>query len=385
MTISLPDQGDGSRRRRREQVRGVPRPHRQGSRRWLLVLVAVIVGVPALGGIGWAVATALDDDDTEPPPSTTTLPASGETGPGLLVVTDDAGDVIGVTIFQPTTDSIVHVPPGTLVEVASVGLVSLREAATTGGTVLLQHSLENLVGVAFAEAASLSTLDVAALAPGLTVTVGSAVEARDPSGRVVEVVPAGPLAVDETTIGALLGAVGDGTALDRIVRHQAFWTAFLAASVDAPLAAIEALGSSTQQRVLPVEAVAGLDADDELYRVVEDDLAAMVARLFPDAPRAGGERIRVRILNGVGAPGLAQNVQPLLLAAGGQMTLSGNADRFDYETTQVVYYDDERRADAEAIRDAIGVGEIVKSLAELDVVDVTVVIGADFMTNRPGG
>ena len=66
-------------------------------------------------------------------------------------------------------------------------------------------------------------------------------------------------------------------------------------------------------------------------------------------PRGGADRIRVRILNGVGAPGVAQEVQPLLVDAGGQVTLSGNADRFDYATTQVVYYDDDHRADAEAI------------------------------------
>jgi hypothetical protein len=384
MTIHLPDTGDGSRRRRREEAK---RP-RTGSARALLRIVGVVAVLAALGGIGWVVVAALvgGDGDDATSSSATSAVASDSIAPGLLVVTDGAGAVVGVTIFQPTTSSIVHVPPGTLVEVASVGLVSLREAATAGGTELLRHSLENLLGVRFGEAVSMTASELGAIAPGLVVTVPEAVAERDASGRVVEVVPAGALTVDETTIEPLLAAVGSGSALDRIVRHQAFWTALLAAPPpDAPLDAIAELGPTTQQRVLPVEAVAGLDADDELYRVVDDDLVAMVGRLFPDAPRAGQARIRVRILNGVGAPGVAQAVQPLLVDAGGQMTLSGNANHFEYETTRVVYYDDEHRADAEAIRDAIGVGELVKSLTELDVVDVTVVIGADFLSEPSGG
>jgi hypothetical protein len=306
-------------------------------------------------------------------------------GPGLLVVTDDDGAVIGITVFQPETGTIVHVPPGTLVEVASMGLVPLRDAAASGGDELLQHSLENLLGVRFAEAATVTTEELAELAEGVTVTVEEPVEAPDASGRVVEIVPDGPVVVDAETIAPLLGAVGEGTALDRIVRHQAFWTAYLAADVDGPVDAVGDLGPDAVQWVLPVEAVAGLDGDEELYRVIGDDVVDLVARLFPDAPGGGDDRFRVRILNGAGAPGVAQDVQPLLLDAGGVMTLSGNADRFDYDTTQVVYYDDEDRAHAEAIRDAIGVGEVVKSLTELDVVDVTVVVGADFLASRTGG
>jgi hypothetical protein len=67
------------------------------------------------------------------------------------------------------------------------------------------------------------------------------------------------------------------------------------------------------------------------------------------------------------------------------VTLSGNADRFDYATTQIVYYDDGHLDDAKAIQKALGVGELVKSLTGLDVVDVTVVVGADFVTAHPGG
>jgi hypothetical protein len=383
MTVSLPDAGDGSRRRRRDETK------RRRSPVWRFLLGAV-VAIALVAAGAWIVLELLGDDgddvsaiDESPAPAATTA-ATGE-GPGLVVVTDDAGDVVGITVFQPATGAIVHVPPGTLVEVASMGLVPLRDAAATGGDELLVNSLENLLGVQFADTATVTTAELAALADGMTVTVDEPVEAPDASGRVTEVVPAGPVVVDAETLGPLLGAVGDGTALDRIVRHQAFWTAYLAADADGPVAAITDLAPDAVQWVLPVEAVAGLEGADELYRVNGDEVVDLVGRLFPDAPGGGADRFRVRILNGAGVPGVAQDVQPLLLDAGGVMTLSGNADRFDYDTTQIVYYDDEDLAVAEATRDAIGVGEVVKSLTELDVVDVTVVVGTDFLANQTEG
>ena len=51
----------------------------------------------------------------------------------------------------------------------------------------------------------------------------------------------------------------------------------------------------------------------------------------------------------------------------------------------IVYYDDEDLVNAKAIKKALGVGEVVKSLTGLDVVDVTVVVGRDFATAHPGG
>jgi hypothetical protein len=267
-------------------------------------------------------------------------------------------------------------------------LASLREAAAEGGLPLLQQSLENVLGVHLAEAASFDPDDVAALlgavGGSVAVQVDEQVEERSADGRVTVVVPAGPFTISSANAVTFLSSVGEGSALDRIVRHQLFWSALL----DVPelvgattLLSADALGGvegTVQQRVLPVEAVAGVEGEDELYRVVDQDMATMIERLFPTAPRVG-DRVRVRILNGAGAPGVAQRVQPLLLDAGGQMTLSGNADRFDYEVTQIVYYEDERLDDARTIQEALGVGEVVKSLAELGVVDVTVVVGADFL------
>lgn len=366
MTVQLPDKGDGSRRRSRAAHK---RRSRQPPTKVLLAAVIVVV----VGGLVWVTAGLVGDrhDGVTPhaPPVTEgSVPFEGP-GPALVVLTDAGGSVYGITILAPRTGTIVHVPPGTLVEVTSLGPTSLGDAKRNGSLDLLRHSLENVLGATFDAAVDLQPDDLAALVESV-----------------------GPLSVSaDRTIGpedavAFLSALGDGSSLERIARHQAFWSAYLEElGPDQPspvlgdvAGAVASLAGVTAHHVmLPVEGISG-----DLYRVVDDNLPALVERVFPDL--VPGARFRVQILNGAGTPGVAQVVQPLLIDAGARVTLSGNADRFDYATTQVVYYDDARLDAAKAIRAALGTGTIVKSLAGLDVVDVTVVVGADFVRAHPG-
>jgi hypothetical protein len=48
--------------------------------------------------------------------------------------------------------------------------------------------------------------------------------------------------------------------------------------------------------------------------------------------------------------------------------------------TQVIYYDADKRAMAEKVRAALGVGILVRNRNATDVVDVTVIVGKDFPT-----
>src|SRR5687768_4055725 len=139
MTVPLPETGDGSRRQRRAKKR------RSG--RLALRALAVLAVVALLGGIAWVVAGMVDDDPTPRPPTAPEQDAAAQgPGPALVVLTDDDGEVYALTILVPDTSTIVHVPPGTLVEVPSLGLASLAEAAAEGGDDLVRQSLENLLG-----------------------------------------------------------------------------------------------------------------------------------------------------------------------------------------------------------------------------------------------
>jgi hypothetical protein len=288
-----------------------------------------------------------------------------------------------------------------MVELPALGLNALREAYVFGGAPLLRSSVENLLGLSFAVVGQVDAGVLAqALAPvgALTVDVPDAVTANGPDGRVQIVFASGPVSVGPERVGELLASPGEGTDLDRIVRHQAFWDAWLRALTArpdaAPTAAAGLTGAETavaalaggpvRYRVLPVEAVStGRGADQDLFSVDQDLLDGLQAELDPAA--AGTPRIRVQVLNGTGAVSVSGLVQPLLVPAGARVELSGNADSFGYEVTQIVFYDDAHLDAARTVQAALGLGEVVRSQLNLGVVDVTVVVGADFLAAAGGG
>jgi hypothetical protein len=73
----------------------------------------------------------------------------------------------------------------------------------------------------------------------------------------------------------------------------------------------------------------------------------------------------------------------LLGTAGAQVQKVGNATEFGVETTRIVYFDESQRARVEALREAMGVGELVRSDAINAAVDVSIVVGEDFRASRP--
>jgi hypothetical protein len=61
--------------------------------------------------------------------------------------------------------------------------------------------------------------------------------------------------------------------------------------------------------------------------------------------------------------------------------LSGNADRLDYADTRIVIYEStpEAQESAGRVRDLLGVGEVQVSLQPQGIVDLTIVVGEDFI------
>jgi hypothetical protein len=106
--------------------------------------------------------------------------------------------------------------------------------------------------------------------------------------------------------------------------------------------------------------------------------------LQPDLDRAVGRRfgleipVPVIVQNGVGAPGLGQEIAALLLPHGFRVALSQNADRFGFERTRVIANGDATVADARRIRDALGVGRVGVSQVPSGIGDITIIVGEDF-------
>jgi hypothetical protein len=98
-------------------------------------------------------------------------------------------------------------------------------------------------------------------------------------------------------------------------------------------------------------------------------------------PKIEREKIKVKILNGGGVPGKATVVKNLLKEKGYEEILTGNADNFDYDKTEIqVKKDDKSFADLMAadIKDNSSSPRITSDLDEKDAPDVIVIVGKDF-------
>lgn len=89
--------------------------------------------------------------------------------------------------------------------------------------------------------------------------------------------------------------------------------------------------------------------------------------------------VKVAVRNGSGINGCAADAASKLSALGA-VTDTGNADDSKYKTTLVIYNDDSDKAQAQAIADALGVGQIKKNTGGVYAftTDYLVVVGADW-------
>jgi hypothetical protein len=115
-----------------------------------------------------------------------------------------------------------------------------------------------------------------------------------------------------------------------------------------------------------------------IYELERRDTERLVRADLPDALITTAHRPRVEILNGTGAVALTQAVARLVVPTGGEITLTGNVPGFGVEHTTVVYYRADAIGAAKRVAAALGVGSVALGNVPLDVVDVTVVVGADF-------
>ena len=321
--------------------------------------------------------------------------------PILLAHQDGAGNASSLTLLVPGVrnrgGALVLIPPGTMTEVASLGLEPVGKSLGLGGAQRLDATVENLLGVTIGEVLVLDdSLLIALVKPAgaLTVRVPERVETVDEQGKVTILYEPGSHRIQPQDVPGFLSAKGQGNDLSRLARHQAFWEAWLHQVRQQKQAApsqppglnkvLLALAAGEQDdvvtRVLPVQALGATPDDGELYQVDDAAVRELVGALFPGQKPGASVRPRLQILNGTGAVGLAQQVADRVLSLGVEVKLTGNAGRLDYQETQIVFYRRGDEAVAERVQKALGVGRLVFSRNPLDVVDVTVIVGRDFKT-----
>ena len=305
----------------------------------------------------------------------------------------------------------VHIPAHTAAEVPGRGLETLESSYASGGLALLLVSVENLLGIELDQYLELSDHDARVLfqATG-PITVDLPEDMRVPVGNKQErlLFSAGRQDVTAQGISTLLFTRGTGTDdVDFGSRHLAFWDGLfdrfdnapdeLASAFEASAGAVGESDATPAQlgrffasladlprvaftiTTLPVTAVAA--GDDELYSTDASSIREFVTANLGER-RDEGSEIRVQILNGNGAPGIGEEVAERLVGEGYRVILSGNARRLDYKRTLIVTYDGSEagQALAEQARRLLRVGRIQISAQQQGIVDLTIVVGEDFLT-----
>lgn len=145
----------------------------------------------------------------------------------------------------------------------------------------------------------------------------------------------------------------------------------------------DAQAGEVQYTALPV-VVLETGADVASARLDDEQALALVDRLLaqsvPPGVREGGNRVLV--LNGVGTPGLVDAVRSRIVPAGFVFVEGRNADRFGYETSQVLLRDSspESLALGRELAAVLGLPETALRTADVGTVaDVLVLVGADFV------
>jgi hypothetical protein len=264
----------------------------------------------------------------------------------------------------------------------------------------LNQLTANVVGLSFDEVVVMTDEQLAAfVAPAAPFTINNPdrlVEV-DSAGRTNVVFAAGNLTLQAADIPRYLSIRNPQESdLNRLTRHQLAWQAWLTA-----------VKTSSSPNVVPGETTSGLgrfvrglakgnvqfatlpvtgESDSsgaETFAPDRNRIAALMTSFVPLAtPASPGDRVRVRLLSGVGPVDVSKLLASPLVTADAQITIVGNADRFDYTTTEIVYYDDAFAGAATELQQLLGVGEASKSTTPADSEDVTIIIGKDLVEKR---
>ncbi len=388
----------------------------------LLLLVGagaalVLSGLVDLGFLDRARELVADDQEPE---------ADAEVGdrqPTLILVTTgpQAGGGTGalaITVLSHDRESgegtVLLVPVATVVDAPGHGTFPLAEVHHLGGAALVRLSLANLLGVPFDGVLALSEdawADVLDRIGSIEVTVDRRLTAPPAAGEEARFEP-GTQVLDGAGLAAYLTARAEGESeLEALPRFQQVLAALLdrvaaeeavadevpsllveRGAVDGGEAEVEVVAAllgrladaRAEDRVttltLPVSPLG--DGREDSYQVDTERAEQLVADRFAGArpEDAVGAGIRVQVLNGNGVEHIGQPIAERLSGGGYRILLTGDADRFTYETTRVVVNEatEEQLAVARDIVARLGTGEIERAATPSSVVDVTIVVGRDF-------
>lgn len=336
--------------------------------------------------------------DTAP----TTAPAASDGSSGATTAPDDAASP-DATGDEPSP------------AVAADGPMPLRDVYAAGGTAAVVRGVESLLGFGIGDPtvqiegeavdavdSSVAEVDAARwaelvepMAP-LTVSNLDAVVVDDADGQPVEVFASGDIELAADQVGEFL-AVPAENELDRIRRHQSLWLSWLdAIGASGDVGAIPGesevglgafLRDLTTRTVrfwtVPVEVVRVPGTVEDLFLVDRPAFEEMRPDIVPfPVGSVASPRPVLKVLDGTGDPAAGLVAAELLIAAGGEVHITGNAAAFDHVENELVYYDESLRAEAERLAEVIGGARLTLSDDVQEVVNFSFIIGTDFTDGR---
>jgi len=140
------------------------------------------------------------------------------------------------------------------------------------------------------------------------------------------------------------------------------------------------LGGIPQSRVtfmpLPVKTI--IIGEQTYFEPNKADLKRLVLLLWGKQPERPAEAVRVIILNGNGAPGIARTAADRLIGKGFKILDVKNADKFGYAKTEILIFNKKVKKSGATAAKALGAGVVIDKEAAQDVTDIVIVIGKDF-------
>ena len=373
----------------------VPAPRPGPSRRWMIgfasaLLVAVLLGgALAVTGIQTLRDSSAGRTLTSTDPSEPGFEGLLEPTPTLLVLHTSNGLLQSAALLSLATGdaggSVILLPP-------SVEVGDTDDATTLAVTVgfnrepdVLRTAAEPITGVGVQE---LVILDDARWEE-LVAPVGP-VAIDNPDD--IEGFPAGRLDLAATNVASWLRATRPGESqLAALYRQELFWEAWIAAVAAAgdegavPGELDSGLGrfvrglaaGRTEVVTIPGTEVED-DAGNTVYAVDRDALQSVITELVPfPIGTALAPRTRVRLLDGTGDGDHVRRIAPTVVEAEATIVVVGNANAFDYETSEIRYHQPSQRTAAERLQRALGAGRVVEDVRPIDAFDVTIVLGTD--------
>jgi hypothetical protein len=324
----------------------------------------------------------------------------------MVAVTDSTGALASVLIVTSGADGkggTVSALPASVVAPGFEGgePIFLSKAMADAGLDGLRQQLGLAMTFGFTGAESVSADSLQALAeqvgPITISNVDNLIE-RAKDGTETVKYRAGEITLQPNEVADFLAFAGaDESVFNQGLRHQAVWQALLTGLKGKDLSGMQSTTSASDGSGDPgfLGLLPGLLSGDvaydpvplevqpvpgTLYKVYRPDPAALpawVARTVPFPIAATpGQRARVRLLNGTTDKNAALIVAPKVVAAGGEISLVGNADSFDQAVTRVEYLVPEAKAAAESIATALGV-KATRATGTAGSVDVDVIVGRD--------